>query len=113
MFNLFEKRPQNYHAIGPEEFNALKARKGHVVLDVRSPQEARDGSIQGGIQINFFDPHFRSKLEKLDKSQAYLVYCRSGNRSAQACSLMADLGFDQLYNLSGGINAWKAYAQNS
>ena len=39
----------------------------------------------------------------MNKDKTYFVYCRSGNRSGQACKLMGDLGFKNLYNLSGGI----------
>jgi len=58
--------------------------------------------------INFFDADFKEQLSGLDKSKSYLVYCRSGNRSGKACSMMADMGFKNLYNLRGGIGAWNA-----
>ena len=45
-------------------------------------------------------------LEELDKNKNYYVYCRSGNRSAQACAIMNQLGFKNAYNLSGGILEW-------
>lgn len=49
---------------------------------------------------------FPEKIGKLNKDKHYLVYCRSGNRSGQACKLMAAEGFTNLYNLSGGIGGW-------
>ena len=49
---------------------------------------------------------FIEKLNNLDKSKNYYVYCRSGNRSGQAAQLMGQLGFDEVYNLLGGMNEW-------
>lgn len=96
-----------YNNISPEEFNELRKKEGYVVLDVRTPGEVAEEAIPGHIAINLFDPEFRAKVEGLDKSKHYLLYCRSGNRSANACALMASLGFENLYNLAGGIRAWK------
>ncbi|MEX0273681.1 MAG: rhodanese-like domain-containing protein, partial [Flavobacteriaceae bacterium] len=46
-------------------------------------------------------------LQKLDTSKNYYVYCRSGNRSAQACAIMGSLGFGNVYNLEGGFMEWE------
>lgn len=98
----------NYRNINASEFAELKEQENHVVLDVRSPGELAEGAIPGHIMINIFDPAFASKITELDKSKTYLVYCRSGNRSGQACAFMASMGFSNLYNLNGGIGAWNA-----
>jgi rhodanese-related sulfurtransferase len=102
-----------FHNIGPEDFEALIGQEGYVLLDVRAPEEYAEGQIEGHTMINFFDPGFPDELAELDKSKNYLVYCRSGNRSGQACGLMEELGFEgELYNLNGGIRAWNAYKSN-
>lgn len=99
----------NFENIGPEEFNELRQKENYKVLDVRAPQEKSEGFIDGAEMINFHDPTFPDKVQELDKSQNYLVYCRSGNRSGQACMMMGDMGFEgELYNLKGGIGAWNA-----
>ena len=46
-------------------------------------------------------------IEELDKSKNYYVYCRSGGRSGQACSIMSQLGFENAFNLLGGIMNWE------
>ena len=97
----------NFKEIAPQEFNELSEKDGYIVLDVRSSLEAAQGSIPNSEQINILNPSFRSKLDKLDKGKSYLVYCRSGQRSANACGIMSELGFKNLHNLSGGIIAWK------
>ena len=46
------------------------------------------------------------EINKLDKNKTYLIYCRSGNRSRGALSVMVELGFRAVYHLSVGINGW-------
>lgn len=78
------------------------------ILDVRTPQEFEEGYIPKAININIYEPQgFLDALEKLDKSKNYYVYCRSGNRSRQACALMNNLGFTAAFNLEGGIIEWQ------
>jgi rhodanese-related sulfurtransferase len=43
----------------------------------------------------------------LDKSKNYYVYCKAGSRSAQACQIMNEMGFDHTFNLEGGFMNWK------
>ncbi|HMB99581.1 MAG TPA: rhodanese-like domain-containing protein [Flavobacteriaceae bacterium] len=79
-----------------------------VVLDVRTEDEYEDGYIPNAINIDIYEGQgFISKLEELDKSKTYFVYCRSGNRSAQACAIMNQLGFEKAHNLLGGIIEWE------
>lgn len=77
-----------------------------VILDVRSPQEYQEGHIPGAVNINIQDPDFMDKLDELATDKTYLVYCRSGVRSAKACHMMGSQGFEHLYNLDGGILEW-------
>ncbi|NMH87898.1 rhodanese-like domain-containing protein [Flavivirga algicola] len=78
-----------------------------VVLDVRTDEEVADGIIANAIHIDIYrGQEFISEIEDLDKNKNYYVYCRSGNRSGQACSIMEELGFENTYNLEGGILEW-------
>ncbi len=79
-----------------------------VVLDVRTPEEFGDGHIENAINIDYYSDTFRDELDNLDKSKTYLVYCRSGGRSANAMSIMAELNFKEAYNMLGGMIEWKA-----
>ncbi|MBL6448432.1 rhodanese-like domain-containing protein [Fulvivirga sp. 29W222] len=103
----FGYKTTKYQNIGAEEFRDLMNDKNAVVLDVRTPAETQDGVIPGYKMINLMSPDFMDEIKKLDKDKIYLVYCRSGNRSGQACNIMADQGFTKLYNLVGGIGAWR------
>lgn len=98
-----------FQNISADEFAELKEKEGYVVLDVRSPMELAEGSVEGHTMINMFDPSFVERINQLDKEKSYLVYCRGGNRSSQACMAMSQMGFKNLYNLNGGIGAWNTY----
>ncbi len=78
-----------------------------VILDVRTDDEYNDGIIFNAIHLDIHQGQgFIDGLEALDKSKNYYVYCRSGVRSAKACQIMDDLGFNNSYNLIGGILDW-------
>ncbi len=79
-----------------------------VVIDLRTDEELASGYIEGAVQLDFYDPAFASSLEDLDPDVHYLVYCNSGNRSAQAIRMMKDAGFTTVTELDGGIQAWYA-----
>lgn len=98
----------NYKNIDAVEFSRLMEQENTEIIDVRSPMELAEGSIPGHKMINMFDPGFMNSISQLDKDKTYLVYCRSGNRSSTACGVMSNLGFKNIYNLSGGIGAWNA-----
>ena len=78
-----------------------------IILDVRTKDEVDDGYIEHMQHIDFLDGElFLEEIEKLDKSKNYYIYCRSGNRSGQACDIMEQLGFKNTYNLEGGFMNW-------
>ena len=79
-----------------------------LILDVRTPEEFAETHINNVINIDFYSQTFRDEINNLDKSKIYLVYCRSSARSAQALSLMAELGFREVHNMLGGIIHWIA-----
>lgn len=78
-----------------------------VIIDVRTQGECADGIIEGAKCLDIFQKdNFLSELEKMDSSKNYYVYCRSGQRSANACSVMENMGFENVFNLTGGILNW-------
>jgi rhodanese-related sulfurtransferase len=102
----------NHKNITPEEFDKLSKEPNTEIIDVRSPEEKVEGFIEGAKVINIMGPSFAEDIKALDKDKTYLVYCRSGNRSSTACGFMASNGFDKLYNLDGGIQAWNQYSKS-
>ena len=98
----------SFQNINVEEFKQKMQEPDTVVLDVRTPGEIEEGEIPGYQMINFMSPEFANEIDQLDRDKTYLVYCRSGGRSANACNAMSTLGFSSLFNLLGGINAWNS-----
>ena len=78
-----------------------------VILDVRTAQEYVLGHLKGSINLDFKSPSFRDEIARLDREKAYLLYCRTGNRSGRVIVLMSSLGFKELYNLTKGIEQWQ------
>ena len=77
---------------------------GAVLLDVRTPQEYREGHIPGSQNVPL------QQLDKVEevtenKDTVLYVYCRSGARSRQAVSLLQDMGYTNVHNI-GGIAAY-------
>ena len=77
-----------------------------IVLDIRTPAEYEEGIIEGAINIDFYAPDFAAQLAQLDPNASYVVYCRSGNRSGEAMATFADLEFQQVSEIGGGIVNW-------
>ncbi len=98
-------QPAGYENIPPERFLNYPRSENVIVLDVRTPAETTEGLLPGAIEIDYKAPDFAERIAKLPKDKTYLVYCRSGRRSARACELMAEEGFENLYNLEGGYLA--------
>lgn len=79
-----------------------------VILDVRTEEEFIEGYIPNARNLDIHkSEEFMEEIEKMDKSKNYYVYCRSGARSGQACAIMQQQGFDDAYNLMGGITEWE------
>jgi rhodanese-related sulfurtransferase len=72
-----------------------------VIIDVRTPAETADGMLAGALNIDFQAPDFRERIGQLDRDASYLLYCRTGNRSAQAAAVMAELGFADVVDAGG------------
>lgn len=85
----------------------LDATPNAVLLDVRTPEEVSKGTIPGAVNIDFNSPDFEKKIEALDKTKTYFVYCAKGGRSSQAVDQMNAAGFTKLYNLADGISGWR------
>lgn len=86
----------------------LKDDKNAVILDVRTEEEVEEGYIPNSKNIDIYKGQdFINEVEKLDKSKHYYIYCRSGKRSSQACTLLDQMGFSETYNLRGGFSEWE------
>ena len=80
----------------------LKTNSNAVLLDVRSSQEYIEGHIRGSINIPVYDIEKQAK-NKLNKDSIIIVYCSAGIRSKRAIQILEKLGYENLYNVEGGI----------
>jgi rhodanese-related sulfurtransferase len=77
-----------------------------VFIDVRQPEEWREGVIPGSVKISL--GALNSHLHTLEKDKHYILVCRSGNRSGTAAQMMEIAGFQRLANFQGGMLAWNS-----
>ena len=77
-----------------------------VIIDVSTPQEYNDLHLEGAINMNLISRFFKTRLDVMDKSRTYVVYCKVGGRSKIAQKLMQRLGFRTVYNIVGGTLLW-------
>ena len=91
------------NVLNAEEFRSKVEGKKVQLIDVRTPNEFKSGHIKGAKNIDFFSVNFINVIEQLDKQKAVYLYCRSGGRSRQASKRLMSLGFQEIYDLKGGI----------
>jgi rhodanese-related sulfurtransferase len=108
VWSEFSRLTRKYKQVNTTQAVQILNRDGAVVVDVREDAEVRTGKIKGAKHIPL--AQLKNRLVELEqaKTKPVLVYCRSGNRSAHACSLMSKLGFQDVSNLAGGIAAWES-----
>ena len=87
------------HNISAEEAYQKLEREDVLLLDVRTNSEFETERISEAKNFNSY--------ENLDPKSTYIVYCRTDNRSSIAVQEMKQLGFQEVYYMQGGIEAWK------
>jgi rhodanese-related sulfurtransferase len=75
-----------------------------AVIDVRTPEEVSSGYLEGALKFDFQGPNFASEIATLDKSQDYVIYCRSGNRAGGAINFMKQNGFTGTLTNAGSLD---------
>lgn len=92
-----------------EEFQKLLASAPHAQLvDVRTPQEFKSAKLKNALNISIERSGFQEHANALDKEKPLFVYCLTGARSRAAANYFHQAGFKNVYELRGGILAWKA-----
>ncbi|MCX7550342.1 rhodanese-like domain-containing protein [Xanthomarina sp. F2636L] len=85
------------------DYKTQTENKDVQLIDVRTPEEFKDGHIQDAINIDYYSEDFLKEFETLDKNKPLYLYCRSGNRSYKAAVKLKKMGFKDIYDLEGGI----------
>ncbi|RMD69995.1 MAG: rhodanese-like domain-containing protein [Gammaproteobacteria bacterium] len=98
---------QGVKEVDPLQATELLNHQNAVILDVRKDDEYREGHLPHDIHIPL--ERLKEKLPSLQKyrERPIIAVCRSGQRSLQAAALLRKQGFEEVYNLKGGILAWK------
>jgi len=96
------------HKISVDEFEKMNNEGKFTLVDVRTPEEFAEGYIKGAVNVNFKKRTFPDYINAVAKDKPVAVYCRSANRSGKAAIIMQSLGFKNVYDLDGGVKAWKA-----
>lgn len=105
-FGLFGKK--KYKDVNGEELRKLiKEDKDLIIIDVRSSSEFKLGHIKKAkhMEVQALDKKI-SELSKY-KDKNILLYCASGMRSSRGAKILSEEGFNNIYNLKGGINSYK------
>jgi len=95
---------QTSRRITPAELDGLLAEDAVVLVDIRNPGEVEQGRIPGSVNIPL--AQLRSRLDMLPTDRPIVVHCAGGWRSSVAASLLRAQGFDDVWDLAGGYNAW-------
>ena len=104
---------QTNTSLSADEFEKAIHKDSVQVLDVRTAGEYKAGHIKNSLLADWKDEaEFSRRIGFIDKQKPVYVYCLGGGRSAAAAAKMRTMGYQHVYELQGGINAWKAGNKN-
>lgn len=108
LHNLLGEKLAGYKSVEPTEAIQLMNSQDAIIIDVRTDSERKEGHIPNSTHIPLGE--FKKRMKELegDKTRHIVCSCRSGHRSASACSQLKKNGFENIYNLRGGILAWQS-----
>ena len=94
----------NIKEVDAHGLQQMQAAGDVVMIDVRTDVEFAQGAIQGSKHLPL---HMLPLMaDQLEHEKPVVLICRSGARSAQACAFLAQKGFENVYNLRGGVMGW-------
>ena len=107
---LFSCTAQTKTSLTADEFEKEITTKANIqILDVRTPGEFFSGHIKNALLADWNDKkEFDRRIIFVDKSKPVYVYCLAGGRSAAAAAKMRKMGYENVFELTGGTNAWRA-----
>lgn len=107
VFSEIRRKLHGVPQLGPHAATQLMNSEDALVLDVREDAEYKQGHLANAVHIPL--GQLNQRVKELDKYRGrnVVAYCRTGNRSNTAASLLRRQGFDTVFNLAGGIVAWQ------
>ncbi|MCP4257778.1 MAG: rhodanese-like domain-containing protein [Planctomycetes bacterium] len=99
---------RGYHNISPSEVKRKidSGKDGFSVLDVRSKEAYQKGHVPGALSAPFNDLIVKRSIEP-EKDKDIIIICYGGGMSRVVSSILAEMGFTKVYNMEGGMYAWK------
>jgi len=98
----------NANLLPPTEFKKkVETTDKAVIIDVRTPDEYKDGHLSNAVNMNWNDDTFGQQIKSLDKNAPVFVYCYAGGRSSAAAKELRKQGFKEVYDMQGGMSAWR------
>lgn len=104
---VVEQQQEEYENIDSDEMVKKMEKEPGILLDVRTPEETREGMIEGAMTMDYYEDDFQDRVTELDRDKPVYVYCASGKRSGETAEMLKDAGFSEVYNLEGGIIEWE------
>lgn len=100
---------QEQSSLSAVEFSEkINATEQPLIVDVRTPEEFKQGHLKNALNLNWNGSEFGKQLATLDKTQPVFVYCLSGGRSSSAANKMRKEGFEKVFEMHGGMMEWRA-----
>ena len=94
-------------SLSPKKFKKEICKKNSILIDVRTSEEYAIEHIYKSINIDFKSPNFNLRIDSLNKSKRYFLYCGTGKRSKKAYEQFKTKEFKNVYELEGGLESWK------
>lgn len=82
------------------------ATSSKLLIDVRTPEEFNEGTINDAINIDFYNENFKENISKFNRDIEIIVFCKAGGRSEEALEVFKDLGFSNVKQLEGGYDKY-------
>ncbi len=95
----------NLGTLSASELRSKLKKEALVLLDVREPSEWKEGYVEGSVRI--FVGHLTGKVGSLPRDKPVAITCSVGNRASLGASILKREGFEDVYNVLGGMIAWK------
>lgn len=106
-FSCKNKEQEGVKLVTPEEMQNILETEDVQLVDVRTPEEYKEGHLKNSQNIDYNSSTFDEDIKKLDKTKPVILYCKSGKRSAKCSEKLIKAGFEKIYDLEGGITEWK------
>lgn len=102
---LLKRSGKGVHTISSEQAKEKFGKRDVQFIDVRTPMEYKGNKVKEFKNVPL--DQLGKRVKELDSKKETVVLCQSGMRSARACKMLKQQGFTSIYNVRGGLNAWK------